>query len=274
MDELRIRLRFAHGESVSSNGVSGGCCIFWRAGVDLEVHESNQNFFDVLIREALLQFRLMCCYGPPCQVLRETFWRQMATRIEAGNPRWVVLGDLNSIVDQSEKGGGRPFQGPSGRELRDFIAEVGAIDLGCIGFWHTWSNKRALDAIINERIDWTLVSADWCLDFPQAAVRSFARTVSNHSPIMFNTSMKRERLPTPFCFFEAWTKDLRSVNIVGEVWEKHVVGFESFKLAKRIGNTKRALIKWNKTTFGFFQDKLSQLQYELSILQNRSLSEE
>ena len=43
--------------------------------------------------------------------------------------------------------------------LRDFIQEVGAIDLRCVGLWHTWSHWRHFGDRIKERLDRALALA-------------------------------------------------------------------------------------------------------------------
>ena len=62
--------------------------------------------------------------------------------------------------------------------------------------------------------------------------------------------------------------------VVKEAWEKHVDCFKSCKLAVKLGFTRRALIEWNKTIFGFCQTRAMQLQDELLHTQNLLLSDE
>ena len=94
------------------------------------------------------------------------------------------------------------------RDLRNFNTEVGGVDLGCIGVWHTWCNQQATEDRICERL--AIVSADWCLQFPKAGVRSFARFLSDHSPLLLDLFLEQGSLPTLFRFLEAWTKNERS----------------------------------------------------------------
>ena len=39
-------------------------------------------------------------------------------------------------MDQADKVGGCLFEANYGKALRNFITNVGGVDLGCIGVWH------------------------------------------------------------------------------------------------------------------------------------------
>ena len=146
---------------------------------------------------------------------------------------------------------------------------MGAIDLGCIGTWHTWSNEHKLQATIHEGLDRVLASALWCLAFPMAKVKSFWRSSSEHSPILMDTFVKNKSFQKPFRFFDAWASDPSSRDIVPNAWELHVSGVESFKLTVRLGNTKHALKVWSKTTFCLCQITMVNLELQLQAVQNK-----
>ena len=258
MEQVRIRLGFAHGVFVLAAGLVGGVCLIWRLKVDIVVSNSNHNLIDAVIRENNDQWRLLCCYGPLYGNRRKQFWENLAKCVETGEPNWLVLGDLNCVVVQEEdKDGARLVRGHVGQEIRAFIDEAGAVDLGCFGVWHSWCNKRSFGDRIYEQLDRALAFLDWCVAFPSVGVQSFARVSSNHSPILLDTMMERGRLPTPFRFLDVWTKDQRSKEVVNKAWAIQVGGFESFKLAVWLGNTRKALSVWNKAVFGLCQFKLS-----------------
>lgn len=71
---------------------------------------------------------------------------------------WLLLGDFNSVVSQTEKKGGRPVASSSSGGLRQFITNNGLIDLGFNGNPFTWNNGRGGCANIRERLDRGLVN--------------------------------------------------------------------------------------------------------------------
>lgn len=64
----------------------------------------------------------------------------------------MMLGDLNELIDKMEKFGGRTIWK---RELflRDFIQNVGAVDLGFEGYKYIWDNGHTGNSFIKERLD-------------------------------------------------------------------------------------------------------------------------
>ena len=66
---------------------------------------------------------------------------------------WDVIGDLNCIKRSEEKCGGRAVSECSVNYLKDFMSNIGAIDLGFNGLSFTWSNRREGLANIKEMLD-------------------------------------------------------------------------------------------------------------------------
>ena len=66
---------------------------------------------------------------------------------------WVVIGDLNCIKRAKEKHGECVVVESSISHLRDFMSNIGAIDLGFTSPSFTWSNRNEGLANIKERLD-------------------------------------------------------------------------------------------------------------------------
>jgi hypothetical protein len=54
----------------------------------------------------------------------------------------ALFGDFNSVLDQSEKIGGRPVASSSNCAFRKFIDHFGMIDIGFAGNPFTWNNNK------------------------------------------------------------------------------------------------------------------------------------
>lgn len=78
-------------------------------------------------------------YGPPYYEEKRHFWEDVVDWIGNEKLPWLIFGDLNEIIDESERFGGR---GLIGRRLflKDFMQQVGAIDFGFCRRRYTWVN--------------------------------------------------------------------------------------------------------------------------------------
>ena len=59
------RLGFANATFRPAMGMARGLALIGRAGVNLIVVDFDQFIFDVSVSDARVQWRLVCCYGPP-----------------------------------------------------------------------------------------------------------------------------------------------------------------------------------------------------------------
>lgn len=127
--------------------------------------------FGVLVNSAAKgNWMLWFFQCPTDSSLRKEFWEDLSSKVKVGLPSWVCIGDFNDIVDQGEKLGGRKVSAKSNFFLRNFIFDVGVLDIGYIGNSLTWCIRRGGQANIRERLDKVLVSAQWRLYFDQAGV--------------------------------------------------------------------------------------------------------
>ncbi|KAL0406133.1 UNVERIFIED_CONTAM: hypothetical protein Slati_3927200 [Sesamum latifolium] len=88
---------------------------------------------------------------PAVTALKPPFWQSLYDMAFYG--LWLVLGDFNAIMSQSEKRGGKPFASSSRFALGNELDFCNLIDLSFIGSVYTWSNKRPGVANIQFRLD-------------------------------------------------------------------------------------------------------------------------
>lgn len=116
-------------------------------------------------------------------------------------------------------------------------------------------------------------SNNWAIKFPKAGVNNMPIQDSDHSPILLDTVLEKDRLKFPFRFMEAWVRDPSCREVIRESWSLNVQGPPSFRLMQRIHCTRRALRWWNKTYFGFCQDRLRVLERVFEQIQGLPLSQ-
>lgn len=103
-------------------------------------------------------------YGTPYGKEKAKFWKVLEEKVHNYENPWLLLGDLNEVVEEAEKFGGRPIWSRK-LYLQEFIQNVGAIDLGYEGCKYTWDNGHEGTSFIRERLDRGLACKDWTLHF-------------------------------------------------------------------------------------------------------------
>ncbi|OVA03288.1 Endonuclease/exonuclease/phosphatase [Macleaya cordata] len=144
---------------------------------------------------------------------------------------WVLIGDLNSIFDQSEKKGGNAFKFSDIKDIKYIIDQAGLLDLGYVGPTFTWCNGQLGWARIHERLDRALANSDWTSLSPNATVEHLSPIGSDHAPIFLSTSLSAKSSPKPFRFFNLWLKEDSYLQVVKHAWDQHPLGSSAFQLA-------------------------------------------
>lgn len=142
--------------------------------------------------------------------------------------------------------------------------------MGFNGNWFTWVNNQEGSTMIRERLDRGVANSLWMEQNPEAAVWHLRKEESNHCPILIITVRNTNRRSRPFRFFEAWTKESTSVNLVNEAWNADSKrGMHNHRRNRSLRDTYRAFQKWNMEVFGFAHGRIKDLERELEILQGR-----
>ncbi|XP_060969616.1 uncharacterized protein LOC133036869 [Cannabis sativa] len=119
--------------------------------------------------------------------------------------QWVLMGDLNATLEETEKEGGRNFDRREGEFLANFLFEIGGVDLGCGSGMTTWQNSRYASKKFKKRLDRVVTSALWCTEFPKACVEKFPIIGSDYAPILLRAWGEGPKLWYPFHFLELLT---------------------------------------------------------------------
>jgi hypothetical protein len=131
---------------------------------------------------------LSCIYGPSKRSDRAAFWDNFAAIGEGFEASWLCIGDFNSVLDQSEKRGGRLVDSSSHCLFKKFIDHFGMTDVGFAGNPFTWNNNRKGVGNIKERLDKGLAFPAWVHLHPDFSLIHLPAINSNHNPISLNTN--------------------------------------------------------------------------------------
>jgi hypothetical protein len=151
------------------------------------------------------------------------FWDSFESVGSLFEAPWLCIGDFNSVLDQSEKLGGKPVSSSSNCPYRLFINLFGMIDLGFAGNPFTWCNNRHGLHMIKERLDRSLASLNWIHLHPEYSLLHLPALASDHNPISLTTNISSCFLPRPFSFEEFWSKDPSCGSIIEVAWLKPVL---------------------------------------------------
>ena len=203
---------------VAPTSSSGGLVLSWHPGVDLECFVTNKNistwcFFD----PPHSLWILSCVYGPPDRRERLAFWDSFASIGNLFEVFCLCIVDFNSVLDQSEKLGGRLVSNSSHCPFRSFIDLFGMINLGFANPYTWCNNKQGLDSI-KERLDRGLASPNWVHLHPDYSLLHLLALISDHNPISLTTNFFSSFLPRPFRFEEFWSKDPFCGQIIEATW--------------------------------------------------------
>ena len=107
---------------------------------------------------------------------------------------------------------------------------------------------------------------------PKAGVKHLCPTRSDHNPILLDTHLEEAKLNRPFGFEAMWTRDETSREVVHNAWQTEVEGSHSYRLVRKQDVIKAELKKWNKTSFGYANERINELEAKLAEIQKAELS--
>ena len=121
-------------------------------------------------------------YNPPNRRDKVIFWNSFASVGENFGGPWLCIGDLNHVLVQSEKIGGRPVESSSNCPFKIFIDLLGMVDLGFSGNPFTWCNNKSGLAFIKEILDKGLASHHWVHLHPEFSLIHIPAFSLDHNP--------------------------------------------------------------------------------------------
>ena len=196
------------------------------ANTEQEIHVS------IKVCSSDFSWILSAVYASPRLEERTILWNNLATVAEYHNLPWVIAGDFNKALNTDDKFGGREISVNRSLLFKECLDKCNMIDLGFSGPRFTWTNRREMDALIQERIDRFFVNPEWFSLFPKAKVTYLTRCQSDHCPILLETQPKPSTfLKRPFKFESFWVFDPSFPNVVANAWKNSallLMAIESF----------------------------------------------
>ncbi|XP_020700294.1 uncharacterized protein LOC110112417 [Dendrobium catenatum] len=127
-----------------SCGKSGGILVLWRKDItSFDILEANEQ---VVVGNLCLPdgvcWTIAVVYANKDHHVRRNLWH-ILSQYATGDRPFLIGGDFNCCLSQSEKKGGKRFTYSAGaQEMADFLSCNDLHDLGFVGPKYTWSNNK------------------------------------------------------------------------------------------------------------------------------------
>lgn len=101
---------------------------------------------------------------------------------------WLLFGDFNIVLNQSDKFGGNPIDSKLSNSFQEALSNCDMNDLGYKGSEYTWANNHHKDSYVSQRLDRFFANTGWTNLFPSYNNTHLLRYKSDHSPILLEFS--------------------------------------------------------------------------------------
>lgn len=159
-----------------------GIWLHWNSSmVQVEVLSLMEQEIDVLLQVQSLSFSwiLSDIYASPKFENMCILWENLKKVSNHHDLPWILMGDFNEVLEESEKLGGNPLSIRRVQEYKESMNYCNLLDLGFSRPKFTWTNKRGIRNLIQERLDRCWVNPSWKLLLLEASVSHLARINSD-----------------------------------------------------------------------------------------------
>lgn len=196
------------------------------------------------------KFRLTGFYEELNRSLRRETWGKLRQLANVSLLPWCVLGDLNNVLCNGDKRGGRPYPSWLIDGFQEVLEDCNLIDMELIGHQFSWEMCRGSDCWVEVRLDRALVSLGWRLLFVNARLYNLGASASDHCPLWLNLDLRKNTPYTyRFRFENAWAKDPLCRQIVQDRWGAP----HSDTLPQKIKCCSTSLAEWGRNITGRFK---------------------
>jgi hypothetical protein len=155
---------------------------------------------------------------------------------------WVVIGDFN-LTRAPEDKNNDSFNSSEAMLFNNTINRLALVEIHLVDRAYTWSNNRADPTLV--RLDRCFVNILWESIFPNTALSSLTRAVSDHVPLLLTASTKIPKSKC-FCFENAWLQHPAFKGLLAAAITSPISGTPSFILTRALKTCRSACRTWAK----------------------------
>ncbi|PPD71907.1 hypothetical protein GOBAR_DD31198 [Gossypium barbadense] len=255
--------------TVSSNRKSGGMTLIWRDGVDVTIQNYSKYHIDsVVCREEGEKIRFTGFYGQTEPSLRNEAWEMLKRAKNKVNEGWIVGGDVNAILNDSEKEGGRRKPRAVMDDFGDILEELSLRDTKTLNGWFPWSNNREGNRLVKERLDRFVILDDIMEKMPLLASYVVHQSKSDHEAIimdLYGNRPQRKGFNPKACFRydRCWAKEREARDIISSIWSN-----EGINLLGKMVLIKERLGPWQYHRYRRMKYKVKSLEKDIERFMN------
>ncbi|KAL6143754.1 hypothetical protein ACLB2K_054449 [Fragaria x ananassa] len=265
-ETLRIRIGFDNCLGMASSESSPGVALLWMNDMPVNIQTYSARHIDVSIdaQGSPEEWRLSGIYGYARTGDRGRTWELMRRLARQSLLPWLLVGDFNEILANSEKVGGAPRRLAQMQAFRETLMDCALLDMGYSGSPFTWADHQT-----KERLDRSLWSVGLRNLFPRSSTTHLHPSTSDHSPLLVeicvnpSPSMRKKRI---FRFEQFWATHPECEDVIKGSWGRIVSGNLVNQAIGKIKHTCSALNAWQKPTFMFKQAEMRAVRSRLDEL--------
>lgn len=243
-------------------GLSGGLAVLWKDCYKVEILSSDKRIIDLKVEFGSVNFFLTCVYGDPVTENRHRVWERLESIGVARDNAWVLIGDFNELLDNSEKLGGPERHESTFWDFRNMVENCKIKEVrssGNVLSWVGWRNNIWVQC----RLDRSFGNDSWFRLFPRSNLEYLDMWPSDHRPIVLSFSLEPEDRGKGRFYF-----DIRMVGKAG-IEEAIARGWEGddaqtgCSVMDRLSRCRRELSHWKKRSHFNSLTKIQKLHGDL-----------
>jgi hypothetical protein len=144
LESIRIKLGFECLFVVDSNGRRGGLALLWKTDFHVSIQNFSLRHINARVYSDAFNFtwQFTMFYGHPDVCKRKESWALLKHLSTISQLHWICVGDLNEILQDSEKWGGARRRWSQMVDFRTALNHCHLNNMGFSGPKFTWSNRR------------------------------------------------------------------------------------------------------------------------------------
>ncbi|KAF8048826.1 hypothetical protein N665_2389s0003 [Sinapis alba] len=174
---------------VPPRGKSGGLALLWKKDVVVTKLFVSPRLIDVYVQYNGLNF--FC--------LVHILWKKIQRIGSTRNGPWLLVGDFNEILNNSEKEGGPAREESSFTDFRNMFITCNLRDVRSVGDKFSWVGKRKTH-VIKCCLDRVVANSEWLSLYPASEAEFLRLSGSDHRPVITTVSYMTNNICKPFRF--------------------------------------------------------------------------
>jgi hypothetical protein len=254
---------------VDGDGKGGGIALFWQEGIDVKLLSYSQRHIDVHAQGGpySTRWRGTFIYGEPKPADRHQMWTLLRDLKPRSSDPWLLLGDFNEAMWQSEHFSRARRSERLMMEFREVLSHCDVHDLGFVGTPWTFDNKQAGERNVKVRLDRAVANPAWSSLFPEVRVHHLMSSRSDHCPLLVTVTLQQDQRRSQARRYEImWEREPSLAFAVEDAWSRRVTTQNLGDISASFRNVMASLYDWKKKYFGSLPQRMEKCRKKLNEL--------